>query len=124
MRGHLLILLVGLAGCARPATVSGDDLARLIAGRTAGPERTCVASRTNDSLRAVDSMTIAYGSGTTVYINRLGGSCPGLRDLSTIIVESAGGQFCRGDRIRALEPGAIIPGPPCNLGDWVPYKIR
>lgn len=124
MRTRLLLLLVGLAGCARPATVSGDDFARVIAGRTAGQAQSCVVSRANQGLRAVDSMTLAYGLGRTVYINRLGGSCPGLRELSTIIVDGGSGRFCRGDRIRAIEPGSIIPGPTCNLGEWVPYKIR
>ena len=124
MRTHLLLLLVSLAGCARPATMSGDDVARVIAGRTAGPAQSCVLSRANEGLRAVDSMTLAYGSGRTVYINRLGGSCPGLQDLSTIIVDGGSGRFCRGDRIRAIEFGSIIPGPPCNLGEWMPYIIR
>ena len=124
MRAHLLLLLASLAGCARPATVSGDDLGRLTAGRTAGPAQSCVLAGNNDSLRAVDSMTVAYGSGRTVYINHLGARCPGLQDLSTIIVDVQSGRYCRGDRIRAVETGAIIPGPSCNLSDWVPYKIR
>ena len=66
--------------------------------------------------------TLAYGSGATIYINRLGASCPGLRELSTIIAEVHGSEYCRGDRICANEPGSIIPGPTCNLGDWVPYR--
>jgi hypothetical protein len=74
------------------------------------------------SLHAVDPITITYGSGSTIYVNRLG-PCPGLRELSTIIVTSASsGQYCRGDRIRANEPGSIIPGASCNLGDWIPYR--
>jgi hypothetical protein len=96
-------------------------LAGVTAGRVAGPPRSCVRSEPNDALRAVNSATLAYGSGSTIYINRLGGSCPGLRELSTIIVDVHGGEYCRGDRIRALEPNSIIPGPTCNLGDWVPY---
>jgi len=124
MRAPLLLLLSGLSACTRPATVSGDDFARLTAGRIAGPAQTCVASSSGEGLHAVDSRTVAYGSGRTVYVNRLGASCPGLRDFSTIIVEIGSGQYCRGDRIRALETAAIIPGPTCILGDWVPYKIR
>ena len=27
-------------------------------------------------------------------------------------------------RIRPLAPGAVIPGPTCNLGHWVPYRAR
>jgi hypothetical protein len=25
--------------------------------------------------------------------------------------------------VRGLEPGGIIPGPSCNLQDWVPYRL-
>jgi hypothetical protein len=25
--------------------------------------------------------------------------------------------------VRGLEPGAVIPGPTCILGDWVPYRL-
>lgn len=119
-----LVLTVGLmvAACAGPVAPPGDASASLTAGRVAGPPQSCVSSQSTDGLHAIDSATLAYGSGRTIYINRLGGSCPGLRELSTIIVDVHGGQYCRGDHIRALEPGAIIPGPTCNLGDWVPYR--
>jgi hypothetical protein len=122
MRRLPLIFIIALASCTRPAAPPGSDLARLIAGRSAGPPQSCILSRPDFSLHAVDPTTITYGSGSTVYVNRLG-PCPGLKELSTIIiVTSSGGQYCRGDRIRANEPGSIIPGPTCNLGDWVPYR--
>jgi len=111
-----------LAACAGPVAPPGDASTSLTAGRMAAPPQSCVLSRTNEGLRAVDSTTLAYGSGSTIYINRLGGSCPGLRELSTVIVDVHGSEYCRGDRIRANEPGSIIPGPPCNLGEWVPYR--
>jgi hypothetical protein len=111
-----------VSACAGPVAPPGDASASLTAGRVAGPPQSCVSAQSSDGLHAIDSATLAYGSGRTIYINRLGGSCPGLRELSTIIVDVRGGQYCRGDHIRALEPGAIIPGPSCNLGDWVPYR--
>lgn len=122
MRFLPLVAGLAIAACAGPGVPPGDASAGLTAGRVAGPPQTCISSRPSDALRAVDSATLAYGSGSTIYINRLGGSCPGLRELSTIIVDVQGGQYCRGDRIRALEPGSIIPGPSCNLGVWVPYR--
>ena len=113
-------LMVG--ACAGPVVPPGDATASVTAGRVAGKAQSCISSQTSEGLRAIDSATLAYGSGSTIYLNRLGGSCPGLRDLSTIIAEVHGGQYCRGDHIRALELGSIIPGPTCNLGDWVPYR--
>jgi hypothetical protein len=113
---------VMLCACAGPVVPPGDASASVTAGRVAGPPQTCISSQLGGNLRAIDSATLAYGSGAMIYINRLGGSCPGLRDLSTIIVELHGSEYCRGDRIRANEPGSIIPGPACNLGDWIPYR--
>jgi hypothetical protein len=121
MRGLPLILLIALASCTRPAA-PGEGLANRLAGRAAGPPQSCVLTRPEYNLLAVDPTTITYGSGPTIWVNRMG-PCPGLRELSTIIVvNSSGGQYCRGDRIRANEPGSIIPGPTCNLGDWIPYR--
>jgi hypothetical protein len=111
-----------VAACAGPVVPPGDASASVIAGRVAGPPLSCVPTGLGGNLRAIDSATLAYGSGATIYINRLGGSCPGLRELSTIIAEVHGGEYCRGDRIRANEPGSIIPGPSCNLGEWIPYR--
>jgi hypothetical protein len=122
MRAAPLILAFLVAGCARPVSAPGEALASTLAGRTAGPPQTCISPFGNDALHAIDSATVAYGSGSVIYVNRLGGRCPGLEELSTIIVDVHGGQYCRGDHIRALEPNSIIPGPTCNLGDWVPYR--
>jgi len=122
MRGLPIIILLALGSCTRPVAPSSSGLSNILAGRTAGPPQSCILTRSDFSLHAVDQTTLTYGSGSTVYVNRLG-PCPGLRELSTIIVVSASsGQYCRGDRIRANEPGSIIPGPTCNLGDWIPYR--
>jgi hypothetical protein len=45
-----------------------------------------------------------------------------MRPLATLIVESHGSQYCRGDRIRAVEPPSAVPGPACVLRDFVPYR--
>jgi hypothetical protein len=122
MRTLSLALGLSIAACAGPVVPPGDATASVTTGRIAGKAQSCISAQSNEGLRAIDSATLAYGSGRTIYFNRLGASCPGLRDLSTIIAELHGGQYCRGDRIRALETGSIIPGPSCNLGDWVPYR--
>ncbi|HYX45414.1 MAG TPA: hypothetical protein VE820_01110 [Sphingomicrobium sp.] len=124
MRALMLITLAAvIASCSRPVTPPEDRFAHEIEGRTAGPPQTCVTTYPNQNIRVIDAQTLAYGSGTTIYINRLGATCPGLGELNTTIVSgSTGSQYCRGDHVRGLEIGATIPGPPCNLGDWVPYR--
>jgi hypothetical protein len=124
MRALMLIAAAGLAAsCSRPVSPPGQDFAQVTAGRTAGPAETCITSNPAENLHVIDPQTLAYGYGRTIYINRLPAACPALSQFNTLIVEGGtGGQYCRGDRVRGLEPGAIIPGPSCNLGDWVPYR--
>jgi hypothetical protein len=123
MRSSLL-MLVALAGCAPQAVQPGqrDALAQELAGRTPAGTSTCVSPFGSQNIRVVNSNTVAYGDGKTIYLNRLTSACPALDPYNTIIIESHGGQYCRGDHIRGLEPGAIIPGPTCFLGDWTAYK--
>jgi hypothetical protein len=122
MRKFLLLGLTVLVGCSRPVVPRGADLAQTLAGRVAGQPQSCVSTQSASNLRVIDAATLGYGSGSTIYVNRLGGACPGLRELSTIIVEVHGGRYCRGDRFRAVELTGGIPGPVCILGDWVPYR--
>lgn len=119
----LLLTACAIVGCTRPAEPAGAAVTQALAGRVAGAPQTCISSYSNQNLRAIDASTIAYGSGRTIYVNHLAGPCPGLGDLNTIIVDAQDGtQYCRGTRVRGLELGAIIPGPWCPLGDWVPYR--
>ena len=119
----MTIALLTAAGCA-PTAPPGQGLARELAGYTAGAPQACIPTFPSQNLRVIDSSTIVYGYGTTMYVNRLPGPCPALEPLNTLIVDAQAGQYCRGDRVRGLEPGGIIPGPTCNLGDWIPYRKR
>ena len=121
-----LVILLALASCSpvAPAPAGSDPFARELAGRIAGPAKSCVSSNQSQGLRAVDGQTIAYELGTTLWVNRLEQACPAISPHNTIIAESNGAQFCRGDHIQGLETGAIIPGPTCTLRDWVPYRRR
>lgn len=123
---RFLIPALILAGC---ATTTGSvsraesDLARELAGRSAGEPADCVHSTAGSSLSAVNSETIVYRTAGAVWVNRLDGACPGLRPLTTLIVEPASsGRYCRLDRFRTLEPGGGIPGPTCVLGRFTPYR--
>jgi hypothetical protein len=124
MRTLILLSAIVLAGCARPATPNGNSaFASEIAGRTAGSPQSCITSNQSANLRVVDPQTLAYDDGPTLWVTHLGAPCPGMQTLSTVIVEpKLGGQYCRGDHVRGLEQGAIIPGATCFVGDWVPYR--
>jgi len=126
MRALILIAPVMLvAGCntaVSPDAASSAAFARELTGKVAGPPQACVTTFPSQNLRVIDARTIAYGYGRTIYVNRLAGPCPALSGYNTVITELHGSQYCRGDHVRGLEPGAIIPGPWCNLGDWTPYR--
>jgi hypothetical protein len=123
MRPLVPLIAFALAGCApQMPEPPNAAFAREVAGYAMGAPQNCVSTMPGQNLRVVDSSTVAYGWGRTIYVNRLPGQCPALSQFNTLIVEAHGGQYCRGDHVRGLEPGAIIPGPSCNLGDWVPYR--
>jgi hypothetical protein len=111
-----LLPLLALAACA--GSSPADDLA----GRTAGPAEDCVPTSTGAGLVARDSRTLVYRQGATLWVNRLAAACPGIHPLSTLIVDVQGGQYCRGDRVRGVEPGQSIPGPACLLGPFTPWR--
>ena len=117
----LIIVSAAVASCA-PKESPQAGLARELAGYTPDKPQACIGTFSNQNLRVIDGATLAYGNGRTIYVNRLLSACPALDPTNTLIVDAQGGQYCRGDRVRGLEPGGIIPGPSCNLQDWVPYR--
>lgn len=127
MRALILIAPALAAGCAAAGEPGSRDRAafdREIAERVAGPAEACVPQRQSQSLRAVDRRTIVYEDGRVLWVNRLEANCPSLRPDSVLIVETFGDRYCRNDHVRALEPGARIPGPICRLGSFTPYRRR
>jgi hypothetical protein len=118
---RLLPLLVLTAACAAgPAREA--DLSPELAGRTAGPPKDCVPASAGASLVPRDSQTLVYRRGDTIWVNRLAAACAGLDPASTLILDVHGSQHCRGDTVRALEPGRSLPGPICVLGSFTPYR--
>ncbi len=116
-----LLPILFLAACAG-GPVHEADLSGELAGRSAGPPEECVSASSVGSLVPRDSRTLVYRSGDTIWVNRLAADCPGLRPMSSLIVEAHGSSYCRGDRFRAAEPGSSIPGPACVLGSFTPWR--
>ncbi len=73
-------------------------------------------------MRIGDDRTLIYGRGRTVWVNRLGPDCRGIRRSDILILEPIGASYCRGDRVRSTDPVSGIPGPGCRLGDFIPYR--
>lgn len=124
MRLPVLASAMLVAACAAvpPANTDRAELADVLNGRVAAGTQSCVPITPGVNLTVLNSDTLLYDRGGTVWVNELRGSCPGLGTTSTLIVEPSSGQYCRGDQFREIEWGATIPGPTCVLGDFTAYR--
>jgi len=118
----LLFLATACAANGGGASGGEADLTRELAGRVAGEPRDCVSASPGSNLTARDRQTLVYRRRDTIWVNRLRAECPGLHEASQLIIEVQGSQYCRGDHVRAREPGASIPGPICILDRFTPYR--
>ena len=98
------------------------DLADELKGLTPGAPVTCISNTATNGPQVIDTDTILYRAGRTVYRNELPAECRNLEPGNTLIIELHGSQVCENDRFRVLEPGQSIPGPYCRLGKFTPYK--
>jgi hypothetical protein len=98
------------------------ELTSELADRTAGEPRACVPASPGASLTARGRQALVYRQGDTLWVNRLRSACPGLHEMSQIVIEVNGSRYCRGDHFRTREPGLGIAGPICVLGDFTPYR--
>ena len=126
MRLTIVVSMLCLSACQGASLDGGPPAGGVqrseLQGRVAGSPRTCISTLPHQNVRVLDPATVSYDSGAVVWVNRLLGACPGLSPYNRTIFEQSGTQLCRGDRVRGLEPGGTIPGPSCNLQDWVPYR--
>lgn len=123
---RLLPFLLLTAGCAAAGadipTRDQQVLTKELEGYAPDAPQACVPAGQAQSLQIVDRQTLVYRDSTTIYVNRLGADCPGMRPFATLIIEADGGRYCRGDRVRAVEAGSSMAGPFCVLRDFVPYR--
>lgn len=116
------LLAAAITGCAPAVPAEGPAVIPELAGRTAGAPQRCVPTQQTGALRIADGGTVLYGTGRTIWANRLATRCLGMDRNQILIVEPFGSQYCHGDRVRTLDPISLVPGPACILGDFVPYS--
>ena len=117
--------LVATAGVAARHDSSADaqrDLAKALAGHVAGKTDQCIDPHMADGPQIIGNDTLLYRSGGTIWKTQVIGPCPSLREGVTIISDVYGGQLCRNDKFRTIEPGMHIPSPYCRLGGFTEYK--
>ena len=126
MRALLAIPIAAfvVASCAMQAgDVASQSSPLSLAGRTAGPPERCVLIQPTEAMRVSqsDAHALLYGRGHTIWLNRLAGQCS-LKATDTLVTESIGSSYCRGDRVRSFDNFTRIPGNSCILGDFIPYR--
>ena len=121
IRQLAIVPLAMIAGCAPAAPTAGPAVIPELADRTAGAPQRCVPTQLTGAMRIAGPGVVLYGSGRTIWVNRLASPCPGMSRMNSLIVEPFGAQYCRNDCIRTVEPTSGIASPSCLLGDFVPY---
>ena len=121
LRSPGLAILLGACAVAPPASAPGP-LTEL-GGRVAGVPQRCISLNPADALRTAenDRHVLFYGSGRTIWVNRLGPACGFGRD-DILVIEPMGSSLCRGDLVRSVDRYSRIPGPACVLGDFVAFS--
>lgn len=122
--------LLALTACApnpqMEAAAQADaakELASALGDRAPGTPRDCIPTSDSEGPQIIDDHTLLYKPvGRTLWRNDLASACPGLRPYTTLIVEVHGGQLCRNDRFRVLDPGSSIPSAYCLFGKFTPYE--
>lgn len=119
LRTLAFVLLLGSCAAPQPIPERQAPPAEL-AGRVAGAPRNCAMLDQLNSLRVSENNrhVLIYGSGRTIWANRVG--C-GFRYDDVLVTEPTGSQLCRGDIVRSFDRYSRIPGPSCVLSDFVPY---
>jgi hypothetical protein len=120
----LLAALAALPATARtdPPDAKGEaELARLLAGRTAGPPRNCVALSELQSSQIIEGTAIVYRNGGTLYVNRPNGASILRRDVMPVSYPH-GSQLCKLDIVQLFEQNTHMPRGSISMGSFVPYK--
>lgn len=126
----LLVPLLLTASCsAVDATAPVRDakaearLDQLLAGKVAGPTRSCITHRDADRQEVIDERTIIYRVGRDLlYRNDISPSCAGLDRDSTLIRRSSSPSLCRGDIFQVRDSGTSFERGSCSLGEFTEYR--
>jgi hypothetical protein len=118
------VLILLAASCAAPSPRERDAraLEQELAGLAAGAPTDCAGGGVNDRLVVAAPGVLELREGRTVWISRLDSACAYIEPTDTLIVDAHGSRYCRGDRVRGLEPGVSIPGPSCLIEAFTPYR--
>ena len=110
---------------AAPLAARRDDpeveLAKMLAGRTAGPPKTCIPLNRNTSSQTIDGIGIVYDFGRTLYVNRFTQGCSALDSSRILVTRTTTTQLCRGDVAQVMTQTPSMLVGTCIFDNFVPY---
>lgn len=123
---RLALLTIALAATAAQAgTSAGADpeakIARLVAGRVAGPPRSCIPQMRDDRSFQIPHVGMVYDVGATRYVMRFEGGCGPMTAATNAITRTPTGQLCSGDIAQIVTAPPSIPVGSCIFGRFTPY---
>jgi len=116
-----------LAALAMPASAAAQkdgeaELAKAVAGRTAGKPVDCINLRDIRSSKIIDGTAIVYEMNNGVkYVNRPRTGAETLDWTDVLVTETTLSQLCRIDTVRLYDNGLRMVTGWVGLGDFVPY---
>ena len=127
-----LLIAGALASCAtppephQPSVQAQQDLAKLLAGKTAGPRMSCLQNYDASDMQIIDGRTVAFKLGSrNVYLLHLS---PGCEQLATghyaLLAKQFGGMgYCQGDIVHVFDTLSHLTVGSCGIDAIVPYGI-
>ncbi len=117
----LLGSLAALPAAATPRDGEAE-IAKAIAGRTAGKPVDCLRLNDIRSSRIIDRTAIIYETRNgTLYVNRPRSGAEALDWTDVLVTDTHSSQLCSIDIVRLYDPGIRWSTGWVGLGDFVPY---
>lgn len=121
MRALILIPALLLSTAVAARVESGEaQLAKILAGRTAGKPQSCLPLFDRNDSQTLDGVGIAFRSGRTTWIGRFDDGCH-VGPNDTIVTTTSMSQLCRGDIIHVVDQMSHMEHDTCGFRDFTPY---
>lgn len=124
--GLVPLMLAACSGSYEPPKLTerqASELERALAGKVAGEKVSCIRREPQANLTAISGNVLLYRvSRRLIYRNDLIGNCSGLSRGDTLVVQTFGSQYCRGDMARSADLVSGMVTGACALGDFTPYR--
>lgn len=124
-RISITLLGAALLAAAPSAAAPRDgeaELAKAIAGRTAGKPVDCISLRDIRSSRIIDRTAIVYEMNNgVIYVNRPESGADIMNWTDVMVTDTHSSQLCSIDTVKLWDSGVRMPTGWVGLGDFVPY---